>query len=98
MPRSIGARLLAANQRPGTAATFLVPNAPDLRIAARRTRLHGDAALLGKRVAAVALRRSRAVTLRLLGAAAAAGITGTAFALLGVIDARARRWRRVEEA
>src|SRR3954471_17515713 len=98
MPGSIGARLLAANQRPGTAATLAVPDAPNLRITARGAGLHGDAALVGERVAAVALGRRRAIALRLLGAAAAAGIAGAALALLAIADAGTGRRRWVKEA
>lgn len=98
MPRSIGARLLAANQRPRAGATFVVPNAPDMRIAARGARLHGNAALLGEVVAAVALGRGGAVALGLLGAAAAAGIAGSTLTLLAIADACARRRGRVEKA
>jgi hypothetical protein len=98
MGRSIGARLLAANQRPGSVATFVVTNAPDVRITARSAGLHGDAALLGERVATVALFGRGAIALRLLGAAAAAGLTGSTRALLAIADAGAGRRRCVEEA
>lgn len=97
MPRSIGAGLLAANQRPGRAATFLVTNAPDVRITARSAGLHGDAALFGESVAAVALRRRRAIALRVLGAAAAARIARSTLTLLAVADAGAGRRRWVKE-
>jgi hypothetical protein len=98
MPGSISASLLAANQRPGILATFPVTDAPDVRITARSARLHGDAAFLGESVAAVALRGRRIATLRLLGAAATAGIARATLTLLAVADAGPGRRRWVEEA
>ena len=98
MHRSIGARSLAANQRPGSVAAFLVTNAPNVRITVRSAGLHGDAALLGERVALVALGGRGAIALRLLGAAAAARITRSTLTLLATADA-GTGWRRgVEEA
>jgi hypothetical protein len=98
MRRSIGARLLAANQRPGSVATFVVTNAPDVRITAWSAGLHGDAALLGERVATVALCGRGAIALRLFGAAAAARFTRSTRTLLAVADAGTGRRRCVEKA
>lgn len=98
MAGSIGGRSVAANQRPGSAATFLVCHAPDLRITARSAGLHLDAALFRERVAAIALVRSRAKAFGLFCLAATCRVARAALALLGVVDARARQRSWVKEA
>ena len=98
MGGSIGARSFAANGRPRARATFLLRDAPDVRITARSTGLNRHAALLGERVAAVALGGGGGVAFGVLGPAAAVGVAGTALALLGVVDAGARQRGGVKEA